>query len=199
MRASQQADDEAGMQPPSRRPRKGAPGEQVACTILPAPLDLGFALLAATPRGLCAVLLGNNPEELRAELQHRFRAALLHEDPALAAFAGQVFAPIQLPAPGSPEERPLALDPRPTTFQALVWAALQSIPCGETRTYSQIAAQLGKPTAARAVARACAVNPLALVIPCHRAVGKSGALTGYRWGLERKEKLLAAESQALHS
>ncbi len=177
-----------------KRPRKGAPGEQVACTVLPAPFDLGFALLAATPRGLCAVLLGNNPEELRAELQHRFRAAILHEDPSLAALAGQIFAPIQAPEPGSPAERSLELDPRPTAFQALVWAALRTIPRGETRTYSQIAAQLDKPTAARAVARACAVNPLALVIPCHRAVGKSGALTGYRWGLERKEKLLAAES-----
>ncbi len=190
MHARKQA-DEPGAQPPPRRPRKGAPGEKVACTVLPAPRDLGFALLAATSRGLCAVLLGNNPEELRAELQHRFRAAILHEDPSLAAIAEQVFAPLQARKP--PPESPLALDPRPTAFQALVWTALQTVPRGETRTYSQIAAQLGKPTAARAVARACAVNPLAVAIPCHRAVGKSGALTGYRWGLERKEKLLAAE------
>ncbi len=176
-------------QPVRGRVRTGAPSERVGFAVAPAPLGLGFALAAATERGLCALLLGNNPLELRAELQKRFRRADLHEDAALAGIVGRVFTALEGPMPE------LALDLRATAFQAQVWEALRAIPCGETRTYSELASALGRPGAARAVARACAVNPLAIAVPCHRVVGKSGALTGYRWGLERKERLLAAERE----
>lgn len=177
---------EAAAVPPAR-PK--AWRERIGFAVAPAPLGLGFALLASTERGLCAVLLGNNPLELWAELEKRFRRAELREEPALAALSKKIFAALREPA------LRLAFDLRATAFQTEVWEALRAIPHGETRTYSELAASLGRPGAARAVARACAVNPLAIAIPCHRVVGKSGALTGYRWGLERKERLLAAERE----
>ena len=176
----------------ARRYRAGGAGEQIGYAVAPAPCELGWVLVAATGRGVCAVLLGDDAAELRAELGRRFPAASLMEDGSLAEHCELVFAAL---APGS-AARELPLDLRGTAFQARVWAALRAIPHGETRSYAQVAASLGNAKAVRAVARACAQNPVALVVPCHRVVGSNGALTGYRWGLERKKTLLAREAAA---
>ena len=167
-----------------KRYRAGGSGERIGYAVAPAPLDLGLALLAVTERGLCAVLLGSAAAGLAAELKERFPSAVLVENPALAERFPAVFA-LETVA-----ETELPLDLRATAFQARVWAALRAIPGGETRTYAQVAAALGNSKAVRAVARACAQNLLAVVVPCHRVVGSNGSLTGYRWGLERKQALL---------
>ncbi len=152
---------------------------------------LGMVLVAATPRGICAVLLGSDAAELARDLRDRFAGSTITEDPLLQS---QMLAVLQtLHEPAAAAELPLDL--RATAFQARVWAALAAIPRGETRTYAQVAAQLGKPRAVRAVARACSQNPAALLVPCHRVLGSNGSLTGYRWGVERKRLLLALEQQ----
>jgi len=117
--------------------------------------------------------------------------ATLRRDPALAGLVDAAVGQVARAVPGAGQE--LALDLRGTAFQLRVWQALRAIPRGETRSYSQLARELGDPKATRAVARACATNRVALVVPCHRVVGASGALTGYRWGMERKRMLLDAE------
>ena len=154
--------------------------------------SLGSVLVAGGERGLCAVLLGDDAESVTRELEKRFpQTALLRRDQDLAQYLCQVVGLIE--APGRPLD--LLLDLRGTTFQQRVWQALREIPAGTTSTYTEVASRIGVPKAVRAVARACATNPLALVVPCHRVVGKDGGLTGYRWGLERKRILLERESQ----
>ena len=154
--------------------------------------SLGFVLIARAERGVCAVLLGDDPESVTRELEKRFAPTpLLRRDDELAAYLSQVVGLIE--APGRPLD--LLLDLRGSTFQQRVWQALREIPVGTTTTYSEVASRIGAPKAVRAVARACATNPLALLVPCHRVIGKDGDLSGYRWGMERKRMLLERESQ----
>ena len=155
--------------------------------------SLGSILVAATGKGVCAVLLGDDPEALLRDLQDRFpRAHLVGGDRSFDMLAATVIAAVEAPA-GKPD---LPLDVRGTAFQHLVWKALCDIPAGETASYSEIARRIGQPGAARAVARACGANHLAVVIPCHRVVRNDGALSGYRWGVERKRSLLERETRS---
>jgi AraC family transcriptional regulator of adaptative response/methylated-DNA-[protein]-cysteine methyltransferase len=152
--------------------------------------SLGSILVAATQRGVCAIALGDDPDALLRDLQDRFpRAKLIGGEAAFERVVARVVAFVERPAVGLD----LPLDVRGTAFQQRVWQKLCEIPCGATRTYAAIAADLGDPASARAVAGACAANPIAVVIPCHRVVRTDGSLTGYRWGVERKRKLLESE------
>jgi AraC family transcriptional regulator, regulatory protein of adaptative response / methylated-DNA-[protein]-cysteine methyltransferase len=152
--------------------------------------SLGAILVAASDKGVAAILLGDNDNTLRAELRTRFpNAALIPADPSFEALLAQVIAAVEAPegAFGLP------LDVRGTAFQQKVWAALTEIPPGSTQSYAELARRIGQPTAARAVAGACAANPLAVVIPCHRVVRTDGSISGYRWGAARKRALLKRE------
>jgi len=170
---------------PAQRRRRGA-GEPLDYAI--SPCALGLLLIASSKKGICALLFGDDEQALVAELDGRFAAATLQRDQAgLGDWLGAVVRQLQEPARASN----LPLDLRGTAFQLRVWQALQQIPPGETRRYAELAQSLG--SHARAVARACASNPVGLLVPCHRVVGANQALTGYRWGLERKAALLAAE------
>ncbi len=153
---------------------------------------LGKVLIAATPRGLCSVILGDNDRELTRELHKQFPLAKIQPESRLHAMLAQVLSQFG----EHPAALHLPLDLRATAFQMRVWEALRRIPRGETRSYAQLAASIGRPTAVRAVARACATNPVAVVVPCHRVIGSNGKPTGYRWGVERKEKLLELERAA---
>jgi AraC family transcriptional regulator of adaptative response/methylated-DNA-[protein]-cysteine methyltransferase len=154
---------------------------------------LGLVLAAATDRGICAVLFGDTADELTAELKDRFSAAVI--EPANEDFRDRLDAVLQaVERPGLAAELPI--DILGTAFQHRIWTALRTIPPGETATYKDIAARIGDPKASRAVAGACAANPIALAIPCHRVIREDGGLAGYRWGLERKAKLLAREKAA---
>ena len=154
---------------------------------------LGRLLVAATPRGVCAVAMAATDEELERALQHEYPAATIAIDAgALRDWANAVLAHIA----GRRPQLDLPLDVQATAFQWQVWQALASIPYGETRTYKDVAREIGRPSAVRAVARACATNPVALAIPCHRVVPASGAAGGYRWGTARKKKLLGRERRA---
>jgi len=183
--AYQRAGEELGMRPSAFK--RGGRGERITFAI--AETDLAHVLVGRTQRGICAVYLGT-PEELRHALAHEFPEAERVED--MKAMANEVETVNEVLAArgigGS-----LQLDARGSEFQQKVWAALREIPAGETRTYSQVAEAIGQPGAARAVARACASNPLALLTPCHRVVRADGALGGYRWGIERKRALLERE------
>jgi AraC family transcriptional regulator, regulatory protein of adaptative response / methylated-DNA-[protein]-cysteine methyltransferase len=151
---------------------------------------LGLILVATTQQGLCAVFLGDDPEELRSDLQKRFpTATLIPADKNSQPEVAQVIRLIQQPN----RELTLPLDLRGTIFQCRVWQALRQIPVGSTKSYAQIAHCIGLPKAVRAVAGACAANPIAIAIPCHRVVRKNGDLSGYRWGVERKQALLQHE------
>lgn len=154
--------------------------------------SLGQLLIAVTEKGLCAVVLAKTKDEAVAQLQQQFPAADLQPQSALAPMLKQVLSQLS----EHPAALDLPLDLRATAFQMRVWQALRSIPRGETRTYAQLAKEIGQPTAVRAVARACATNPAAVVVPCHRVIGSNGTLTGYRWGLDRKKKLLELEKAA---
>ena len=155
--------------------------------------SLGSILVAATERGVCAILLGDDPEQLTHDLERRFpRANLIGADPAFESVVATVVGMIESPHAGSG----LPLDIRGTLFQQRVWEALGKIPAGQTRTYTEIARAIGSPKAVRAVASACAANVLAVAIPCHRVVRTDGSLSGYRWGIERKRKLLEGERRA---
>ena len=179
-----------GMTPAARR--HGGRGETIRFTTVKTPL--GWALVAATARGVCMTALGDEAALLEADLRRRFPAALIWPaDATLAGWAEEVVGCITDPG----REPDLPLDIRGTAFQAQVWRALQKIPPGQTRSYSEIAAALGRPKAVRAVAQACAGNKLAVLVPCHRAVRNDGRLAGYRWGVERKRALLAAEREAV--
>jgi AraC family transcriptional regulator of adaptative response/methylated-DNA-[protein]-cysteine methyltransferase len=174
-----------GMTPSSYR--NGAPAAEIVYTIFDS--ALGKALLAATQKGVCAIRLGDD-KDLVQGLKREFAAAVLRQDDAaLRHFASAVNRHL---AEGAPAVD-LPLDIRATAFQSLVWNALRAIPRGQTRTYSEVAEAIGRPRAVRAVANACAQNPVALAIPCHRVVHRDGRSTGYRWGAERKRKLLEME------
>ena len=177
-----------GMTP--RAWRAGGAGESITFAVRA--LDdatLGVLLVARTRRGVCAVRLGASERALEEELKRELPRANLRRDDAL-------LEPTMKRIVDAVERRPvpaLPLDLRATAFQLRVWNALQDIPRGETRTYTQIAVAIGAPTSVRAVARACASNPAALVVPCHRVVREDGDLAGYRWGLSRKQRLLDRE------
>ena len=174
-----------GMRPQDYRNR--GRGQSIGYAIGSSPL--GQLLIAATDRGLCAVVLTSTKEEAFAQLQQQFPAADLHPRSDLAPMLDKVLSQFT----EHPAACDLPLDLRATAFQMRVWQALRDIPRGETRTYAQLAKDIGQPTAVRAVARACATNPTAVVIPCHRVIGSNGTLTGYRWGIDRKQKLLELE------
>lgn len=152
--------------------------------------SLGAILVARSERGICAILLGEDPERLLQDLQDQFpRARLLGGDADFEQWVARVVGVIEAPALGLD----LPLDVRGTAFQERVWQALRQIPPGSTASYSEIAERIGMPRAVRAVAQACAANHLAVAIPCHRVVRSDGALSGYRWGVERKRELLKRE------
>ena len=152
--------------------------------------SLGLVHVAATDRGICSIALGDDRPALEAELARRFpRARLVEADAGFGDWVRQVIALVEAPQDGFA----LPLDIRGTAFQRLVWQALQAIPPGATLSYGELAARVGEPKAVRAVAAACAANKVAVAIPCHRVVGAGGALTGYRWGVERKRALLQRE------
>jgi AraC family transcriptional regulator, regulatory protein of adaptative response / methylated-DNA-[protein]-cysteine methyltransferase len=155
--------------------------------------SLGSILVARSERGVRAILLGDEPDSLIEELAQRFPLdRLVRCDGAFEKLVAQVIELTE--APGRPLD--LLLDVRGTAFQQRVWQALRDIPAGSTATYSDIATRIGAPRAVRAVARACAANPLAVAIPCHRIVRTDGGLSGYRWGVERKRALLEREALA---
>ena len=154
------------------------------------PCSLGKLLVAMTERGICRVSLGDSAEALTADMEAEFaQAEQIRDDERLACWAEQIIAYLE----GRQPQLDLPLDVRATAFQIKVWQQLQQIPMGETRSYGDIAAAIGQPNASRAVARACASNPAALVIPCHRIIRKDKGLGGYRWGIERKQALLDRE------
>jgi AraC family transcriptional regulator of adaptative response/methylated-DNA-[protein]-cysteine methyltransferase len=153
--------------------------------------SLGAVLVAATKKGVCAITLGDDPHALVRELQDRFpRAELEGGDAEFERMVAQVVGLVE--APG--QRLDLPLDIRGTAFQQKVWAALRAIPPGRTATYQEIARAIGQPKAVRAVAQACGANPLAVAIPCHRVVRTDGDVSGYRWGVERKRKLIDREA-----
>lgn len=173
---------------PARYARGGA-GLTIGYVVRPT--ILGALLVAATDKGVCQVMVASSQDELEMILRARFHAATLVADAdlgdAVTAIIGYLEGQMPLPT--------LPLDIQATAFEARVWAALTRIPAGSTATYGDLAQEIGSPGAARAVGRACGANPVAILIPCHRAVAASGALTGYRWGLAVKEKLLAIEGR----
>jgi AraC family transcriptional regulator of adaptative response/methylated-DNA-[protein]-cysteine methyltransferase len=155
-----------------------------------APCPLGWLLIAATSRGICAIDLGDTPEALLERVRLLDPLAEPSDDSVITAWLTALVSLIEQPTqPGQ-----LPLDVLGSPLQRRVWTALQAIPVGTTRTYASIAAEIGQPTAARAVATACAANRLAIVIPCHRVVRSSGEVSGYRWGSERKRALLQREA-----
>jgi AraC family transcriptional regulator, regulatory protein of adaptative response / methylated-DNA-[protein]-cysteine methyltransferase len=168
--------------------RNGGRGVRISYALREA--SLGQLLVAATARGLCAARLGASATRLRAELAEEFpQAELVEDETAVVGF----FEAIEALLDGSASRPPLDIEATP--FQARVWQALTRIPRGTTVSYGELARAIGKPSAVRAVAAACAANPLAIVVPCHRVVGRDGALTGYRWGVKRKRQLLRAEAE----
>lgn len=173
-----------------------APHESLRYTA--APSAYGWIAVAATARGLCWLSLAATKQEAIATLRAEFPLADLEEDAALTIWCERAVASVT--SGRSFDEKPGAtqrMDLRGTEFQHRVWEAIQKIPRGETRSYAALARSLGKPNAVRAVARACAVNRVALLVPCHRVIGATGALTGYRWDVERKRQLLTAEGARL--
>lgn len=154
---------------------------------------VGQLLVAATETGVCAILIGDDRDALVADLRERFPQADIGAAAAsLSTVLDAAIAEVEMLG----EARALPLDIRGTAFQQRVWQALRAIPCGQTISYGELASRLGNPRAVRAVARACGANPIAVVVPCHRVVGSDGALTGYRWGIDNKRRLLAREACA---
>jgi AraC family transcriptional regulator of adaptative response/methylated-DNA-[protein]-cysteine methyltransferase len=182
----EQAAEDLGMSPTRFRDQ----GANETIRFAMAPCQLGLLLVAATERGVCSVMLGDDPGKLELQLRQQFRAANVGLD---ATGLEQHVAAIIAAITDHPAAIDLPLDLRATAFQARVWQALRQIPRGQTRSYAELAQAIGQPTAVRAVARACATNPVAIAVPCHRVIGSDGSLTGYRWGIERKKKLLALE------
>jgi len=176
----------AGMTPSAYR--RGGAGMHLAYSIVPSPF--GRLLVATTAAGVCSVKLGDSDDQLVYDLKQEYRAAVIeHGGQARAEWVRAILQHLkgELPALDLP------IDVRATAFQWKVWRALQSIPYGETRPYGEVARRIGQPRAARAVARACATNPVCLVVPCHRVVPQDGRVGGYRWGAERKRKLIEKE------
>jgi AraC family transcriptional regulator of adaptative response/methylated-DNA-[protein]-cysteine methyltransferase len=175
-----------GMTP--KRYHRGGEGVRILYTTLRGPID--WLLVAATEKGICAVRIGETESELEDQLASEFnRAEILRDDQALSGWVEEILSHLG----GQQPHLDLPLDVQATAFQKKVWQALQEIPYGSTRTYKELAEALGQPTAYRAVANACAANPTALLIPCHRAIRSDGRLGGYRWGVERKKALLEKE------
>ncbi len=171
--------------------REGGAGLVIRYATAPSPL--GRMLVAATPSGICAIAFGRDDAELTADLRQRFNQAQLVPAKGNTGWLADAVAFVASQTTEHPLAATFPLDVRATAFQQRVWKALQQIPRGETRSYSELARELGQPTAVRAVASAIASNPVAIAVPCHRVIGKDGSLTGYRWGVDRKRKLLAAE------
>lgn len=170
--------------------RRGAPDLDLRFAV--GECSLGSILVAQSARGVCAILLGDDPQALLEDLQRRFpRANLMGADADFERCVAQVVGFVEAPALGLA----LPLDVRGTAFQQRVWQALGQIPAGSTASYAEIAARIGAPQAVRAVAGACGANCLAVAIPCHRVVRSDGGLSGYRWGVARKQALLAREGQ----
>jgi AraC family transcriptional regulator of adaptative response/methylated-DNA-[protein]-cysteine methyltransferase len=188
--AYQISTNELGMSPGAYR--KGGQGQLIAYAVTDSPL--GRMLIAATERGLSAVRFGEDDRlvaDLTAELP---RASLVCDPAAVEPYVRAVREHLE----GRRMQIDISLDPAGTAFKQRVWSALRQIPYGETRTYSQVAQMIGQPSAARAVARACALNPIAVAVPCHRVIRASGKLAGYRWGIERKQALLDREHAILY-
>lgn len=170
--------------------RRNGHGAEIRYAILST--ELGKLLIATTPRGLCSVRFGASDAALTGELRREFGAAeIRRDDRALRPAAEQ----IQLLLQGASSPSQIPLDIQGTAFQQMVWTALRRIPRGETRSYAEVAKTIGKPRAVRAVAGACASNPVAVVVPCHRVIQKNGSLSGYRWGVKRKAALLESETR----
>jgi AraC family transcriptional regulator of adaptative response/methylated-DNA-[protein]-cysteine methyltransferase len=187
-RLYEKAPKQLGMTPATYR--RAGQGEQIRYAIARSPL--GWLLVAATRQGLCSVRLGETALELEQELHQEFNAAQLQaNDPELQQWMQHLLEYLNglhpLPA--------LPIDIQATAFQLRVWEALRAIPLGTTASYRDIAQQIGQPQSVRAVARACAMNPIALVVPCHRVIQKGGGLAGYRWGIDRKQALLSLEKR----
>lgn len=190
-RVYERSNAQLGMTPATYQ--KGGKGMKIEYTIAKSPL--GKVLVAATERGVSAVYLGDAHNQLVAELREEYpRAEISPAAHNSQRWVREIVQRIE----GKPAQEDLPLDLQATAFQRRVWQELQRIPRGSTRTYSQVARALGKPKAVRAVARACATNPVSVVVPCHRVVREDGSLAGYRWGLTRKEQLLATERAAAH-
>lgn len=185
-RLYEKSNTQLGMTPKAYR--KNGEGMKIAYTITKC--SLGLLLVAATEKGLCSVAFGDDEKELKENLSNEFSCASIAKDEnGLHEFVNALLLYLE----GGKEKIVLPLDVQATVFQTRVWEALRQIPYGETRSYSDIAKTLNQPTASRAVARACAMNPVAVVTPCHRVVRENGDLSGYRWGIERKKKLLESE------
>ncbi|MFL5800230.1 MAG: bifunctional DNA-binding transcriptional regulator/O6-methylguanine-DNA methyltransferase Ada [Roseiflexaceae bacterium] len=195
-RLYEQAPGRLGMTPATYR--RGGLGARISYTIADSPL--GRLLVAATERGICFVSLGDDDTTLDAALRGEYPAAEIARaevdssadaGPGLHAWVGAILGHLR----GQQPHLDLPVDVRATAFQLRVWETLRAIPYGSTRSYGAVAESLGQPGAARAVARACATNPVAIVVPCHRVVGEDGGLRGYRWGAERKRALLDREQR----
>jgi AraC family transcriptional regulator of adaptative response/methylated-DNA-[protein]-cysteine methyltransferase len=177
-----------GMAP--SRYKSGGAGVHIRYAVVASPL--GRLLVAATERGVCAITMGETDGDLVRALAEEYSAATIAPDRgAMAKWTKQILAHLA----GRTPRLDLPLDVRATAFQWQVWNALAAIPRGETRSYAEVATAVGQPRAARAVARACATNPVALAIPCHRVVPKAGGVGGYKWGTARKKTLLERETR----
>ena len=189
-RVYERADALLGMTPASFR--RGGAGMRIVYTVADAPV--GRVLVGTTERGVCAVELGATDADVERALRADFpNATIERSDDDHRTWVRAVLDRVREPAHAAPNRIPLDVDG--TAFQWQVWKALQAIPAGERRTYSEIATAIGRPTAARAVARACATNRVAVVIPCHRVVRESGEISGYKWGVERKRQPLEGEKK----
>jgi AraC family transcriptional regulator of adaptative response/methylated-DNA-[protein]-cysteine methyltransferase len=187
-RLYERASAQLGMTPATYQ--RGGRGMRLRYTVADCPL--GRLLLAATERGVSAVYLGDQDGPLEAALFREYPAAeVARDDTGLGGWLGELLQHLE----GRRPHLDLPLDVQATAFQRRVWQELQAIPYGTTRTYCEVARRLGQPTATRAVAHACATNPVSVVVPCHRVVREDGSLGGYRWGLERKKKLLEREAR----
>ncbi len=183
-----QSDDVLGMTPSDFR----SGGMNARMRFAVATCSLGSILVAASDKGIAAILLGEDPSALVHDLQDRFpNADLIGGDPAFEEIVAKVVGFVEAPRTGLD----LPLDVRGTAFQHRVWQALRQIPAGSTATYADIGKAIGQPAATRAVAAACAANPIAVAVPCHRVVRNDGTLSGYRWGVERKRTLLKREEK----
>jgi AraC family transcriptional regulator of adaptative response/methylated-DNA-[protein]-cysteine methyltransferase len=182
--------DQLGMTP--ARFAQGGKGERIGFTTARTPF--GWVIVGATERGLCWLSLAGSKAEAEKTLGDEFPAATLRRDPSLTRLVDAALESVREGSDlGKSRGQIDSLDLRGTVFQLRVWQALRQIPRGETRSYSRLAREMGHPKAIRAVARACAMNRVAILVPCHRVVGVDGSLTGYRWGQDTKRKLLDAE------
>jgi AraC family transcriptional regulator of adaptative response/methylated-DNA-[protein]-cysteine methyltransferase len=177
-----------GMQPATYK--RGGDGAKVGFTTVRC--ELGWLLVAATEKGVYSVKLGDTVSDLEADLRREFSSAQLSSHDVRRDWVAAIVKRLE----GTTSDATLPLDVRGTAFQWRVWRALQQIPSGETRSYSDIAQAIGRPSAVRGVARACASNPVCVIVPCHRVIAKDGRLGGYRWGAKRKARLLVREANS---